>query len=127
MDEIQSKRNERYQRYYIAFSGIETHSITLPVVPNGSVSNAHMFYLLLDSLEQRNSFISYMKSKNILVVFHYVPLHSSNFAHQHLKKYHLPTTVENAQKLVRLPIFFSLTDGEQERVIHEAQFFLTNN
>ena len=127
LDEIQSKRNERYQRYYIAFSGIETHSITLPVVPNGSVSNAHMFYLLLDSLEQRDSFISYMKSKNILVVFHYVLLHSSNFAHQHLKKYHLPTTVENAQKLVRLPIFFSLTEGEQKRVIDEVQFFLTNN
>jgi dTDP-4-amino-4,6-dideoxygalactose transaminase len=44
-----------------------------------------------------------------------------------LKKYHLPTTVENAQKLVRLPIFFSLTEGEQQRVIEATQFFLTSN
>lgn len=127
LDEIQTKRNELYQRYYNSFSGIEAHSITLPVVPNSIVSNAHMFYLLLDSPEQRDSFISYMKSKNILVVFHYVPLHSSNFAHQYLNRYHLPITVENAQKLVRLPFFFSLTEGEQKRVIDEVQFFFTNN
>ena len=127
LDEIQTKRNELYQRYYNSFSGIEAHSITLPVVPNSIVSNAHMFYLLLDSPEKRDSFISYMKSKNILVVFHYVPLHSSNFAHQYLNRYHLPITVENAQKLVRLPFFFSLTEGEQKRVIDEVQFFFTNN
>jgi dTDP-4-amino-4,6-dideoxygalactose transaminase len=127
LGEIQTKRNELYERYMYAFEKLDANKARLPVVPDSSVSNAHMFYLLLDSLEQRNSFISYMKSKNILVVFHYVPLHSSNFAHQHLKKYHLPTTVENAQKLVRLPIFFSLTEGEQQRVIEATQFFLTSN
>ena len=123
LDEIQTKRNELYQRYYKAFSGIDAQSITLPVVPKNTISNAHMFYLLLDSQEQRNDFIRYMKSKNILVVFHYVPLHSSNFAHQNLDQYQLPSTVENAQKLVRLPIFYSLTYDEQQRVIGAAHFF----
>lgn len=127
LDEIQSKRNELYERYYKAFSGIESQSLTLPVVPKSTVSNAHMFYLLLDSQEQRDNFIRYMKSKNILVVFHYVPLHSSNFAHQNLDQYQLPSTVENAQKLVRLPIFYSLPYDEQQRVIDAAHFFLTHN
>ena len=127
LDEIQTKRNELYQRYYKAFSGIDAQSITLPVVPKNTIPNAHMFYLLLDSQEQRDDFIRYMKSKNILVIFHYVPLHSSNFAHQNLDQYQLPSTVENAQKLVRLPIFYSLTYDEQQRVIGEAHFFLTHN
>ena len=127
LDEIQLKRNELYQRYHKAFSEFDKNIVTLPIVPNSTISNAHMFYLLLESSEQRDSFISHMKSKNILVVFHYVPLHTSNFAHQHLDSYHLPRTVENAQKLVRLPIFFSLTHGEQQRVIDAAQLFLTNN
>ena len=125
LDEIQTKRNELYQRYYKAFSGIDAQSITLPFVPKNTISNAHMFYLLLDSQEQRDDFIRYMKSKNILVVFHYVPLHSSNFAHQNLDQYQLPSTVENAQKLVRLPIFYSLTYDEQQRVIGAAHFFNT--
>jgi len=123
LDEIQTKRNEFYKRYYKACSGIDAQSITLPVVPKNTIPNAHMFYLLLDSQEQRNDFIRYMKSKNILVVFHYVPLHSSNFAHQNLDQYQLPSTVENAQKLVRLPIFYSLTYDEQQRVIGAAHFF----
>lgn len=127
LDEIQTKRNELYQRYYKAFSGIDAQSITLPVVPKNTIPNAHMFYLLLDSQEQRDDFIRYMKSKNILVVFHYVPLHSSNFAHHNLDQYQLPSTVENAQKLVRLPIFYSLTYDEQQRVIGAAHFFLTHN
>ena len=54
-----------------------------------------------------------------------MPLHSSNFAHQNLDQYQLPSTVENAQKLVRLPIFYSLTYDEQQRVIGAAHFFNT--
>ena len=86
-----------------------------------------MFYLLLDNQEKRDSFIKHMKSKNILVVFHYVPLHTSNFAHQNLDQYYLPRTLGNAQKLVRLPIYYSLQYDEQQRVIDAVHFFLTHN
>ena len=123
LDEIQSKRNELYERYYKAFSGIESQSLTLPVVPKSTVSNAHMFYLLLDSQEQRDNFIRYMKSKNILVVFHYVPLHESTYAKDNELCTTLKVTECNAHKLVRLPLYFSLTKLEQERTINEILIF----
>ena len=124
LDEIQSKRNELYERYYKAFSGIESQSLTLPVVPKSTVSNAHMFYLLLDSQEQRDNFIRYMKSKNILIVFHYVPLHESTYAKDNELCTTLKVTECNAHKLVRLPLYFSLTKLEQERTINEILIFL---
>lgn len=123
LDEIQSKRNELYERYYKAFSGIESQSLTLPVVPKSTVSNAHMFYLLLDSQEQRDNFIRYMKSKNILIVFHYVPLHESTYAKDNELCTTLKVTECNAHKLVRLPLYFSLTKLEQERTINEILIF----
>ena len=123
LDEIQSKRNELYERYYKAFSGIESQSLTLPVVPKSTVSNAHMFYLLLDSQEQRDTFIRYMKSKNILIVFHYVPLHESTYAKDNELCTTLKVTECNAHKLVRLPLYFSLTKLEQERTINEILIF----
>lgn len=127
LDEIQSKRNQLYERYFESFNDLDSNGIKIPIIPEDVVSNAHMFYLLLDNQEKRDSFIKHMKSKNILVVFHYVPLHTSNFAHQNLDQYHLPRTLGNAQKLVRLPIYYSLQYDEQQRVIDAVHFFLTHN
>ncbi len=127
LDEIQSKRNQLYERYFESFNDLDSNGIKIPIIPEDVVSNAHMFYLLLDNQEKRDSFIKHMKSKNILVVFHYVPLHTSNFAHQNLDQYYLPRTLGNAQKLVRLPIYYSLQYDEQQRVIDAVHFFLTHN
>ena len=123
LDDIQSKRNELYQEYFESLKDLDPTRIKLPTIPEDVVSNAHMFYLLLDNQEQRDSFIKHMKSKNILVVFHYVPLHESTYARENILHTKLKITESNAHKLVRLPLYFSLTEVEQEKTINELLIF----
>ena len=77
-DEINSNRLETWNAYWKAFQPLSlSGKVILPTVPEGCVHNAHMFYLKLRNLQERTAFINYMKEKEILCVFHYVPLHSA--------------------------------------------------
>lgn len=75
-DEINESRLATWNRYYDAFS-LTLPKEALPMVPDGCVHNAHMFYLKCADLEQRTAFITFMKENDISCVFHYVPLHSA--------------------------------------------------
>lgn len=93
--------------------------VDLPKIPSECEHNGHMFYVKLKNLEQRTEFIDYLKSKNVIAVFHYIPLHSSPsglefgvFSGE--DKY---TTVES-ERLVRLPLYFNMTDNEKECVLN---------
>ena len=88
------------------------------MIPDGCDHPAHIFYLLMPSLQARTALIAHLRSRLILAVFHYLPLHLSDMGRgfggregQH------PVTEDVSDRLVRLPIFFQLTDDEQERVI----------
>ncbi|MCD8326672.1 MAG: dTDP-4-amino-4,6-dideoxygalactose transaminase, partial [Lachnospiraceae bacterium] len=77
-DEINEKRLQLWNRYYEGLSGLAAAGrIELPVIPEGCVHNAHMFYIKARDLEERTELISYMKEKEVLCVFNYIPLHSS--------------------------------------------------
>ena len=77
-DEINENRMASWNQYYQELKGLEESGrIELPVIPEGCVHNAHMFYIKCRDLEERTSFISYMKEEGILTVFHYIPLHLS--------------------------------------------------
>ncbi|MEZ5440766.1 MAG: dTDP-4-amino-4,6-dideoxygalactose transaminase [Lysobacterales bacterium] len=83
-----------------------------PVVPAHCQHNAHMYYLLLPSLQTRSMFIAGMRKKGIHSVFHYVPLHSSP-AGIHFSRSvgaRLPVTESVAERLVRLPLWIGLED-----------------
>lgn len=89
----------------------------LRLPPIGETSNAHMFYILLDSLSTRDNLIAYLKSQGILSVFHYVPLHSSPAG----KKYGrvgstMQQTDELNERLLRLPLFYEMKEDEIARV-----------
>jgi len=83
-----------------------------------------MFYLLMPNLDVRTRFIAYMKEKGILCVFHYLPLHISEMGLKFGGKIgDCPVTEDISDRLVRLPLFYNMTEGEQGRVIRSALAF----
>ena len=124
-DEINENRLESWQRYWNAFQDLKAAGrIELPTIPEGCVHNAHMFYVKCKDLDERTRLISFLKERDILAVFHYVPLHSApaglrfgRFAGE--DRY---TTAES-DRLVRLPLYFKLTKEDQDRVIAAVHDF----
>ena len=126
IDNIQSERKRIWQKYFDFFSGLrgEGVDVRLPVVPQWATNNAHMFYLLFPDLERRTDFIAKMRAKDILCVFHYLPLHSSQFyleyAKSHAPSAPVPAALLNcdryADTLVRMPLYCGL-GKDQDTVI----------
>ena len=92
--------------------------ITLPTVPQHCTHNAHMFYLKTENLSQRTALIEHLKQRDILAVFHYIPLHSSPAG----KKYGRLSgndvyTTQESERLLRLPLYYNLAPEHLEKVI----------
>ena len=115
LDEIQAERKRLWQNYWDFLSALPTASYQLPTVPAYATNNAHMFYLLFPDLAKRSDFIAKMKARDILTVFHYLPLHSSAYyAKQHDGRA-LPNCDRYADTLVRLPLYYGL-GPDQDKV-----------
>ena len=118
-DEITEDRMTTWKRYREAFNPLaEDEKVELQSIPETCTHNAHMFYLKLRDLEERTAFIDWMKKNGIWCVFHYVPLHSSpaglrfgRFAGT--DEY----TTRESDRLVRLPLYYGMTEPDRERVI----------
>ena len=117
-DQINEKRRLLWDSYFELFSTeFENKKFTIPYVPTECEHNAHMFYIKLSCIEERQNFIKSMASEDVLCVFHYIPLHSSP-AGKKLGLFHgedINTTSES-EKLVRIPIFYNMTDEELTKV-----------
>lgn len=122
---IQARRHAIWQRYAQALAGwAEARGIGLPVVPDGCEHPAHIFYLMMPSLAARTALIEHMRAARILLVFHYQPLHLSDMGRRlGGEAGQCPVTERVADCLVRLPLFFQLTDDEQSRVIATLEEF----
>ena len=116
---IQSTRKHIWDAYNERLSTwASENNVRLPFVPDHCDQSYHIFYMLLPDLEKRQAFIKYMKEKDILIVFHYVPLHTADMGKYFgYKEGDLPVTEEISDRLVRLPFYNSLTDIEQDKVI----------
>lgn len=124
-DEINDDRLATWHAYYEAFAPLaEAGRVELPVVPEGCVHNAHMFYLKVRDLEERTAFIEHLKQHGVMAVFHYVPLHSSpaglKFGRFHGEDAY---TTRESDRLVRLPMYYDLIDADRETVIHAVREF----
>ncbi|HAB75596.1 dTDP-4-amino-4,6-dideoxygalactose transaminase [Pantoea septica] len=124
-DRINQHRLRLWQRYYDALRPLAAQGrIQLPLLPADCEHNAHMFYIKLRDSDDRQALISWMKEAEILTVFHYIPLHSSP-AGQRFGRFHGEerfTTVES-ERLLRLPLFYNLTDNNQNTVISSLLSF----
>ncbi|MEX2363639.1 MAG: DegT/DnrJ/EryC1/StrS family aminotransferase, partial [Balneolaceae bacterium] len=124
LDQIQKKRTSIFDFYYKALKPLhDSGMIRLPIIPDNCSSNAHMFYILAKDMEERTRLISHLKESGILAVFHYVPLHSSEFARSQFGNIKLPVTEELSQRLVRLPMYYDLEMKEVDAVIHAINSF----
>lgn len=122
MKDIQDKRIKIWNRYYKGLSSFEPVSIKkpkLPLVPEYATNNAHMFYLVCDNVDDRTKFIQHLKDKGILSVFHYLSLHKSSYYEKYsTRKSELPNSDMFSDCLVRLPLFYELTDEQVEYIIN---------
>ena len=122
MRDIQDKRIKIWNRYYEGLSSFEPVSIKkakLPLIPEYATNNAHMFYLVCDNVDDRTRFIQHLKDKGILSVFHYLSLHKSSYYEKYsTRKSELPNSDMFSDCLVRLPLFYELTDEQVEYIIN---------
>ena len=121
--EITDRRLNIWKKYHESFEGLEkAGKLRRPVVPEHCQHNVHMYYILLNSLEERTEFIANMRKKEIGCVFHYLPLHDSPAGRRFGRFDHeLPVTRRVSDTLVRLPLWVGLEkDGLQDRVIEEV-------
>ena len=91
--------------------------IELPVIPEGCVHNAHMFYIKTKDLKERTDLIFYLKGKQINSVFHYIPLHSSP-AGKRLGVFHGEDkyTTKESERILRLPLYYGLNEDQVKMV-----------
>ena len=114
-EQITQKRLQIWHSYHHAFEGHEsTGKIRRPLLPDQCTHNAHMYYLLLQDLASRSTFIHDMKSAGILTVFHYIPLHSSPAGIKYGRTgSHMENTNHISDRLVRLPLWIGLDELQQ--------------
>lgn len=109
LDCIQKRRIEIWNEYYDNLKcWAFTNEINLPSIPDYATNNAHMFYLVLPNLKQRDKFISELKEKKINTVFHYQALNKSPFYVQNNEQKDFVHTDKYTDCLVRLPLYFEL-------------------
>jgi dTDP-4-amino-4,6-dideoxygalactose transaminase len=118
-DDIQRRRQEIWATYRRELEPwAEAHDVRLPVVPPDAAHPAHIFYMLMPSLDARTRLIQAMRAREILLVFHYQPLHLSDMGRTFGGRAgQYPVTEDIADRLVRLPIYFGLSPADQQRVI----------
>lgn len=124
-DEIYEKRMHAWNRYDeglrpLADKGV----IDLPFIPEGCGHNAHMFFIKCRDAGERGELIQTLKSAGIGAVFHYIPLHSSEAGRKY-SRFHGEDryTTRESERLLRLPMFYGLTDEQVDTVMDVVDSF----
>lgn len=113
LDDIQGRRKRIWEIYDQALRGhVEDTGIQLPDVPDYATNNGHMYYLVCPSLDFRTRLMAWLKEHGVQTTFHYLPLHSSVYYKDQFKGEPLVNCDRYGDCLVRLPLFYELTDAE---------------
>jgi dTDP-4-amino-4,6-dideoxygalactose transaminase len=124
-ESIQRRRHAAWSRYQTELAHwAEQQGIGMPFIPSEADHPAHMFYLRLPTLEKRQAFIAHMWQEGIVAPFHYVPLHTSVMG-QKLGGHagDCPVTEDVSDRLVRLPLYASISSEDQGKVIDQILRF----
>ena len=116
---ITSKRAESWQQYHQLLAPLEkAGKLRRPIVPNGCEHNAHMYYILLNSLERRDQTLEKLEGKGVNAVFHYVPLHTSPAGKKYSRLSEQALVTQNvSERILRLPLFIGLTARQQSVIM----------
>jgi len=121
---IQTRRLEIWRQYREQLAELEKKGLVrLPYIPPYASNNAHMFYLVLPDLASRTALIEHLRKKEILAVFHYLSLHSSPYYEKQHDGRPLPQADFYSDRLVRLPLFFELSDFDVKFICSEISKF----
>ena len=124
-DDVCSKRMAVWERYHAEFEDLERRGyLARPIIPEGCKHNAHMYYIKLKDLQERTRFIDHMKKNDILAVFHYIPLHDAP-AGRKMGRFSGEDryTTKESERLVRPPLYYSITEEDQTKVIRTVKEF----
>ncbi len=125
METINQRRKKLYDFYSRELIPlVNDGKLRLPYISNECQSNYHLFYIILESEKVRNDLIDHLKSKDILAVFHYIPLHLSPVGRSMgYTDGQLPVTESLSGRLLRLPFYYDLKHGEQEKIVKTIKDF----
>lgn len=125
METIQNRRKAIWTKYHDGLKDLADMGLfSTPEIPGYATNNAHMFYLVCRSIEERTALIKYLKEHDILSVFHYLSLHKSDYYTQHYEEHpELPMCDRYADCLVRLPMFYELSNEEVSKIIKAIHEF----
>lgn len=127
-DQINEDRRKSWNQYLELLKPLKNAGrIELPVIPEGCIHNAHMFYMKVKDIEERTKLLQYLKENGISAVFHYIPLHTAPAG----KKYGRFSgedryTTKESEKLLRLPMYYGLKEKEVEYVAEKITSFFKN-
>ena len=120
LDDIQGKRLRIWKIYDSILRGkVEEKGVQLPEIPSYATNNGHMYYLVCPTLEFRTRLMAFLKEHDIQTTFHYLPLHSSTYYKDQFTGEPLVHCDHYGDCLVRLPLFYELTD-EQATYVAET-------
>lgn len=124
LDRIQSRRKQIWNKYYDGLlAQAKSGSFQLPVIPAYATNNAHMFYLVCNSSEERAGLIEHLKREGIWSVFHYLSLHKSEYYRDKHDGRVLPNVDKFETCLVRLPFYFEIADEQLDKIIQSVIYF----
>ena len=118
IEDIHAKRKSIWNSYFEGLTYLENEGkIKLPFIPEYATNNAHIFYLICKNLEERTALIAYLKNHNICAVFHYQSLHKSPYYKNKYKGSTLLNSDNFSETLLRLPMYYELSEKEQSKII----------
>ncbi len=87
-----------------------------------------MFYIKCKDIEERQGLIDYLKAHDILAVFHYIPLHSAPAGQQYCRFHGEDVyTTKESERLLRLPMYYTLTADNVTEVCDYVKEYYQNH
>lgn len=129
VDVINTTRLNHWNYYWQALQPlVDKGLIEVPSIPDACQHNAHMFYLKVADLNERTALLTFLNDHGVMAVFHYIPLHSAEAGNRYSRFEGLDvhTTVES-ERLIRLPLYFNMTEAEREKVALTVISFFDNH
>jgi dTDP-4-amino-4,6-dideoxygalactose transaminase len=123
---IQNKRKAIWNQYNEGLSSLKNTGVGLPNIPYYATNNAHMFYLVCRSKDERIQLIEHLKKNNINAVFHYICLHDSPYYNEKHDGREMPSAKRYEECLVRLPLWVNISEKEVKFVIQKVLDFYKN-
>lgn len=123
-DGIQVRRRAIWNRYHEQLSDLQAQGhLHLPEIPAGATNNGHMYYVVCPTLSVRTQLIEWLKTAGVMAVFHYQSLHASRYFAQFHDGRLLLNSDRYTDCLVRLPLYFELTDAQVDTVCEAVRAF----